>query len=99
MISLAAAAFAFALQSPVAPPARAVPPAPFLQRLADGWEDLSPSQRDRALRNYRNYMDLPVEKRHDVDERFEKWKRMPRNDRDRFRRKHDQYRGMGLLDD
>lgn len=96
---LAATAFAFALQAAAPPRSRHAAPAPHRQQLAEGWDDLSPAQRDRALRNYQNYMQLPAEKRRDVDQRYEKWKRLPRNDQDRFRRKHDQYRGMGLVDD
>lgn len=96
---LAAAAFGFALQARVPDRSHHAAPPPNRQQLAESWDDLSPAQRDRALRNYQNYMQLPTEKRRDVDQRYEKWKRLPRNAQDRFRRKHDQYRGMGLVDD
>lgn len=64
-----------------------------------GWDDLTPGQKDRALHNYRNYMALPPEKKRDIDQRYERWKNLPSNDRDRYRRKHDEYRGRGLVDD
>lgn len=98
MMTLAAAAVALVLHTTPSFGTRSVVPSPSV-RIAEGWEDLSPGQRDRAMRNYRNYMELPAEKRRDVDQRYEKWKKLPRNDQDRFRRKHDQYRGMGLVDD
>jgi hypothetical protein len=66
------------------------------QQIAEGWDDLTEKQRNRARQNYKNYMELPADKRHDVDQRYEKWKRLPRNDQDRYRQKH---RGMGFADD
>ena len=68
-------------------------------QLAESWDDLTPSQRDRALRNYQSYQELPADKKRDIDQRYEKWKKLPRSDQDRYRQKHDQYRGMGLVGD
>jgi hypothetical protein len=68
-------------------------------QIAESWDDLSPSQRDRALRNYQHYLELPTEKKRDMDQRYEKWKKMPRTDQEHLRRKHDEYRGMGLVGD
>jgi len=68
-------------------------------QIAESWDDLSPSQRDRALQNYHHYLELPADKKRDMDQRYEKWKKMPRTDQDRLRRKHDEYRGMGLVGD
>jgi len=99
MISLASFVLSVALQGSMDAPRRREFSAPIRQEVAEGWDDLSPGQRDRALRNYQHYMDLPAEKRRDVDQHYEKWKRLPRSDQDRFRKKHDQYRGMGLVGD
>ena len=94
MISLATLVFSVALQpSPAIAQVRA--PIPVVQ-VAESWDDLSPSQRDRALKNYQRYMDLPQEKRHDIDRRYEKWKNLPPVDQERFRKKH---QGLGLVDD
>ena len=68
-------------------------------QLAESWDDLSPSQRDRALRNYQNYQELPPDKKRDIDRHYEKWKKLPRSDQERYRQKHDEYRGMGLVGD
>ena len=59
----------------------------------------SAGQRDRALKNYQHYMELPPQKRRDIDQHYEKWKKLPRSDQDRFRKKHDEYRGKGLVGD
>ena len=72
---------------------------PNRSQLAESWDDLTPSQRERALRNYQSYQDLPPDKKRDVDRHYEKWKKMPRSDQERYRQKHDEYRGMGLVGD
>jgi hypothetical protein len=95
---LAAALLSVALQSPAPPPEAVRPPSPLVQ-FAKSWDDLNPTERERALRNYQNYMALPQEKRHDIDRRYEKWKSLPPSDQDRYRRKHDQYHIRGLVDD
>jgi hypothetical protein len=99
MLTLATAVLCLSLQGPglVQAQGRVLP----RQRLqiAESWDDLSPVQRDRALRNYQHYSELPAEKKRDMDQRYEKWKKMPRNDQEHLRRKHDEYRGMGLVDD
>jgi hypothetical protein len=64
--------------------------------VAESWDDLNQSQRDRALKNYQRYMQLPEEKRRNIDQRYERWKKMPDRDRDRYRRKH---HDMGFADD
>ena len=98
MLDLAAAILALSLQGPIRTPERAYRP-PVLRQVADGWDDLSGSQRERAIHNYQRYLELPDEKRRDIDQRYEKWKKLPRSDKDRFRKKHDEYRGMGLVGD
>lgn len=98
VFSLAAAILSLSLQGPAGVSAAvAREPAPAWQQIAEGWDELSPPQRDRAMRNYRQYMELPPEKRQNIDQRYEKWKKLPRNDQERFRKKHDQFRGLGLV--
>ena len=99
MLSLAAAVLSFTLQGPVAVPRHVYASTVDRPQLAESWDDLSAPQRDRALKNYQHYMELPPQKRHDVDQQYEKWKKLPRSDQDRFRKKHDEYRGMGLVGD
>ncbi len=99
MFSLAAAALSFALQGPANLPGHAPAPIVYRPQLAESWDNLTPSQRERALKNYQRYMELPPQKRRDIDQRYEKWKALAPSDQDRFRKKHDEYRGMGLVGD
>jgi hypothetical protein len=99
MVTLATAVLCLSLQGAAPAWAQAHPFAVNRLQIAESWDDLSPSQRDRALRNYQHYLELPAEKKHDMDQRYEKWKKMPRTDQEHLRRKHDEYRGMGLVGD
>jgi hypothetical protein len=94
---IAAAFLAATLHAPV--PRTNFTERPNRPQLAESWDDLSPSQRERALRNYQNYQELPADKKRDIDRHYEKWKKLPRGDQERYRQKHDEYRGMGLVGD
>jgi hypothetical protein len=98
VLSLAAALLSFSLHTP---PTVVQPPLslPAGWHEVAGWDELTPGQKDRALHNYQNYMALPPDKKHDIDQRYERWKNLPNNDRDRYRKKHDEYRGRGLVDE
>ena len=63
-------------------------------QLAESWDDLNQNQRDRALRNYQSYMSLPDDKRRNIDQRYERWKKMPDGDRERARKKHRERAGF-----
>jgi hypothetical protein len=99
MPSLAAAVLAFALQGAGTVPRHVHASTVDRPQLAESWDDLSAGQRDRALKNYQHYMELAPQKRRDIDQHYEKWKTLPRSDQDRFRKKHDEYRGRGLVGD
>ena len=91
---LPTAILALSLHGPVAH--RSDVPRPLHFQVAESWDDLNQSQRDRALRNYQRYMSLPDEKRRNMDQRYERWKKMPNSDRDRARKKHHE---MGFAED
>ncbi|MGH7856414.1 MAG: DUF3106 domain-containing protein [Candidatus Binatia bacterium] len=61
-------------------------------RMAQGWDDLTRDQQERAYRNYQRHQKLSPEKRQDVERRYEKWKNLPAADRDRYRKKFDERR-------
>ena len=93
MLLSAAAILALSLQSPVVVD-RVDVPRPI--QLAESWDDLNQNQRERALKNYQRYMQLPDEKRKGIDQKYERWKKMPKNDRARAREKH---RSLGFAED
>lgn len=99
MLTLTAAVLCLSLHSSAPVRSGAHPYPSNLLQIAESWDDLSSSQRDRALRNYQRYLELPPEKKRDIDKRYEKWKTLPRDDRERFRRKHDEYRRHNLVED
>ena len=70
-------------------PASADPP-----RFAQRWEDLSPQDRDRAMRNYQRYKKLPEDQRRQLDQSYERWRGMNPGDRDRVRRNYQSYRQL-----
>ncbi len=100
MLSIAATILAASLNGPAAQLGPLDRFDPFSgTTLAGRWDDLSPDQQDKALRNYDQYRELPADKRRRVDERYEKWQRLRDEDKERFRHKHKEYRGKGLLRD
>ncbi len=90
---LPAAILALSLQGPAVVQRSDVPRA---IQVAEGWDDLNQPQRDRALKNYQRYMSLPDDKRRNMDQRYERWKKMDNSDRDRARKKHHE---MGFAED
>jgi hypothetical protein len=57
-------------------------------RLAQRWEELTPAQRQRALRNYQRYRSLPPEQRESVERRYERWKRLAPGEKERYRERY-----------
>jgi hypothetical protein len=96
MLPIAVALFAGVLSGPGI---ELSPFDPFPDRLAASWDQLSPDQQDKAIRNYGRYLQMPDEKRRSVDKRYEKWRRLRPEDQERFRHRHEEYRGRGLVDD
>ena len=58
------------------------------------WDDISPSERSRALENYRRFQKLPPERQRDIQERYHRWRELPSEEQDRIRENYRRYRGM-----
>ena len=58
------------------------------------WDSLTPDQQHRALQNYERYKQLPEQKRHVIDERYQKYKAMPPGEQQRLRQNYEAYRGQ-----
>lgn len=65
-----------------------------LQTVREGWHDLPPQERSRALQNYRRYQKLPPERRRSIEEKYHRWQQLPNEERERIRRNYKRYRGM-----
>ena len=55
------------------------------------WQDLSPSERERALRNYQQYQQLPRDRQEFIDRRYRRYREMPPQERRRLRENYEQY--------
>ncbi len=67
------------------------PPGPLLSQR---WEDLSPQQRRRALRNFRRFQRLSPEQRRTLKQRYRRWRSMPPRERERILRNYERYMRM-----
>ena len=56
------------------------------------WNELSPDQKDRALKNYRKYKSLSPEQRGRVDDGYKRWKGMSDDDKRRIRDRYERKR-------
>ncbi len=63
-------------------------------RLARSWEELSPEERQRALRNFQRYRSLPESSRKRMDRSYESWQQLDKRERERVQRNYERYRKM-----
>ena len=68
--------------------AGAFPPAP------ERWQEYSPSERDKAIRNYQRYREAPPEMQREIERHYQRWQEMPDQERDRVRRNYERYRQL-----
>lgn len=61
---------------------------------AQGWEDLSPEQRSRALQNFQQYQRMPERSRARIERRYESFRGMAPSEQDQVRRNFGIYRQM-----
>lgn len=64
------------------------------QRLAQNWHEYSPSERYKALRNYRSYEALPNDRREKVERNYQRWQAMPEPERERMRKNYQRYQQL-----
>ena len=69
-------------------------PSVWQEAIAQGWYELSPQERSRALENYRRFQKLPPEKQRGIEEQYQRWQQLPSEEQERIRRNYDRYRGM-----
>jgi len=71
-----------------------VPCSDAVDRLAQGWDDLSPAERGEALRNYQRFKGMPPERQRAVEQNYDRWRQLPPQEKDRLRGNYEQYRRM-----
>jgi len=65
-----------------------------LPLLAQNWRDLSPRERYDAMQNYRRHEQLPAERQHDIENRYQQWRNMSPGERDRVRQNYERFKQM-----
>lgn len=63
-------------------------------RRVQGWEDLNPEQRRRALENYERYQKLPKDQQREIDQSWKRWRGMDSQEKSRVRQNYESYRQL-----
>lgn len=64
------------------------------ERLARNWQEMSPTERQRALQNLQRYNSLPESSRQRMDRSYENWQKLDPGERERVQRNYQKYREM-----
>jgi hypothetical protein len=62
--------------------------------VAQSWQELGPSERYKALRNYQQHERRPEEDRRGIEQRFERWQQMSPDERSRIRQNYERLQQM-----
>jgi hypothetical protein len=58
----------------------------------DGWRHLTPSEKERVLRNYRRWEKLPPQDKEHLREQWDRWQRLPEDRRERLKQRYNEQR-------
>jgi hypothetical protein len=58
------------------------------------WDEMSPTERERALRNFRRFEQLPDGRKQDLQEAYDVWQQLPATERERIEHNYQRYREM-----
>ena len=58
------------------------------------WDELSPTERERALNNFKRFQQLPGERKRDLQDAYGRWQKLPGSERQRIQKNYKRYRGM-----
>lgn len=64
------------------------------QMVEQSWDDFSPTERKRALKNFQRFQQLPGERKRDLEDAYDRWQKLPAPERRRIQRNYERYRGM-----
>jgi hypothetical protein len=63
-------------------------------RLARNWQEMNPTERERARENLQRYQRLPESGRQRMDRSYESWRQLDQRERERVQRNYQKYREM-----
>jgi hypothetical protein len=58
----------------------------------ENWRNLSPTEKDKVLRNYQRWQNLPPQDKEHLREEWDRWQRLPQDRRDNLRRRYEEQR-------
>lgn len=64
------------------------------QMVEQSWDDLSPTERERALKNFQRFQQLPGRRKRDLQDAYGRWQKLPAPERKRIQRNYQRYREM-----
>lgn len=62
--------------------------------IQQSWDDLSPTERERALKNFERFQQLPGERKQDLQDAYDRWQKLPGSERERIQKNYERYRKM-----
>ncbi len=63
-------------------------------RLSQKWEKLSPTERQRALRNFQRFQQLSPKQKKTLEQRYNRWRSLPSEERKRIRKNYERYQQL-----
>ena len=58
------------------------------------WDELSPAERERALKNFQRFQQLPEKRKRDLQNSYDRWQNLPSPERKRILKNYNRYRKM-----
>jgi hypothetical protein len=58
----------------------------------DGWRQLTPTEKERVLRNYRRWQSLPPQDKEHLREQWDRWQSLPQDRRERLKQRYNDQR-------
>ena len=62
--------------------------------LSQKWKDLSPTERQRALKNFQRFQRLDPKQKRTLEQRYNRWRSLPPEERQRIRKNYERYQQL-----
>lgn len=72
-------------------PAHEAPAGPVLSQR---WENLSPRERERALKNFQRFQQLSPKQQRTLEQQYHRWRSLPPEERQRIRKNYERYQRL-----
>jgi len=65
---------------------------PSVMAADDGWRHLTPTEKERVLRNYQRWQNLPPRDKEHLREEWDRYQRLPKDRRERLKERYNEQR-------